>query len=163
MTEAIFTITGCWLLASIILPSALGMFVAHYEDCTYEKDFGHQNLHWLYTTIRALAILPISYTVYSVASINIDGFGLWLFLGGLFFLVSMFLNWSLFYNGVQYEFRKKLSEGRVYKKGFFDEKQKGYGDDKNSANLNLSFTSRLLFFTIGTAAVIVIILQIVNP
>jgi len=160
-TEGIITVICCWVLATIIIPGLMGILVAHYEDCTYEKDFGHPDLHALYTLTRCFILAPIAYNVFLVCSMELSMFAsVWM--GIIFFLLTVLFTWSLFYNGLQYSFRQYLSEGRVYKKGFFDKKEDGYGDKINSAELNLSFPARFGFYLVGSAGILVIILEILN-
>jgi len=161
ITEAIIVIILCWILASIAIPGLMGAFVAHYEDCTYERDFGHPNLHPLYVVIRATVLLPIALVIYYVCSFTMLYPNDWLIYSALFYGASLF-TWPLFYNGIQYEFRKKLSEGRVYTYGFFDKKQRGYGESKNAAKWNPSFWFRLGMFIVGTSAIFTIIRVIAN-
>lgn len=163
MTEAIITVILCWLVACIVLPALMGALISFYEDCTYEKDFGHPNLHGLYFIIRCFICLPFSWVVYQQCSLVIDSFWLWVFCGMLFFFSSVALCWSLFYNGIQYMGRNQLSENRVYKKGFFSEKEHGPGDKHNKAFINLSFKARLIWFCVGTLFVFGIILTIIHP
>lgn len=85
----------------------------------------------------------------------------WYAYSGLFYIASA-LSWSLFYNGVQYEYRKRLSGGKIYKKGFFDKKVRGYGDDHNDAQFNPGFGFRLFMFIIGSASVFTILRVILD-
>ena len=158
--NAIIIIISCYL-GSIALSGLLGFITAHYEDYTYEGDIGHPDLHNYYTAVRLIIFFFLSWLVHE-KTIEIPHGSYYWWTTPLAFFISCMCTWSLFYNGVQYIERRELSGGKVYAKGFFAKKEKGEGDDKNAAKINMSFPLRAGLFGMGTIIVFIIIKSLVG-
>lgn len=109
----------------------------HYRNTTTELK--NENIHWIYFVERALILSFISVIHVIVYESYVSAF---------MFVSGLALIFSFFHNGMYYETRKKLSDGKVYPMGWVS------NSTSSQATLELKWKARVWLAVIGIASII---------
>ena len=145
MLELILIILG---LKALWIASAMlqALIEAHYHDMLYYLDRKHKNLHWAYTCLRGVVLIALVWAVSGYVSPA----------NTFIFAVSCFFSYSFFHNGMLYSTRNNLNSA-LYQKRWRASKEAG--DNRNSANVEISAGFRTAMFVVSILLLIAIILD----
>ena len=131
-----FTILICWILYCCLEGRRDGYFY-HYRNTTTELK--NENIHWIYFVKRAFVLSLI-------AVVHVIAYDC--YVSTALFVSGLSLVFSFFHNGMYYQTRKKLSDGKIYPLGWMS------NSTSSQATLELKWKARVWLAVIGALAIL---------